>query len=352
MKSYDEVARDVFRRRDEYEGKKRRRELVFRRVSASTLFAVAMVMMVGTCYVLAAGLGIVDDFLGIFRDRSVDPLSEGQRQYIEEAAAEIGESVTSDGVTVTARGAFSDGTVAFVLLDIEAPEGVDLEASGIGFDVGAREILWGEREGNPNTTGLGITCTPIEDNDGRRNTCSMMIEASCIRLPDSEFSFADGYPRTLVLEGLGAYLEEYPYSRYLISDGCWKFTVNFSENANEEQIELLEEPLRLSIQRMTLVDYVDATIHSIRLKGLGVLFYYTIDEDDIQEAGDFGYVQIVLKDGSIINAYPETAKIIAESVDPGYFEYCCSYIADSPIIFDEADHIVIGGETIIPVPQD
>lgn len=353
MKSYHEVARDVFRRRDEMEREKRRREAICRRVSAA-MSAVAVVVMLllsaGTCYVLAAGVGIIEDFLHIFGERADAPLSDGQKQYLEEGAAMLGESVTSGGYTVTAKGAFTDGTVALVLLDVEAPEGVVIDGIGVGFEVGAKEIVRGENtEKYLNITGLSITQIPMEDYDGKDNTASLLLQISCVRLPGSAYTFADGYLRYLELEDLHDYMEGYPYSRRTIAEGSWRFQLLFTETQAGE-IELLEAPIRMPIRRAVASGYADATVSSIRLKGLGATIYYTVDGEDPQEAGDFGDVQIVMKDGSIVNAYPKAAVTVANGT-PGHTTFCNSYIAGAPIVFDEVDHMIIGEELIVSVPN-
>lgn len=354
MKSYEEIARNVFRRRKEYEQKQREREAALRRVTtalSAVMIAVMILFSAGTCYVLATSLNIFDDFLGIFTNRANAPLSDNQEQFIEGAVAEIGERVTCNGYTVTAKGAFTDGTVAYVLLDVIAPEGVNIDDLAVAFHTEAKEIIRGENpDKHLNITGLGITSIPIADNDGKANTTSVLIEISCVRLNGSVYSFADGYARYLELRDLHYYLDEYPYSYTTISDGTWKFEIMFNA-VHEGEVELLTAPMRMQIQRMTVTDYVDATISSIRLKGMGVIFYFTIDADDIQEAGDFGEVQIVMKDGSVVNAYPETAARV-ENGDSGNAVFCCYYITQAPIIFEEVDHVIVGEKESIQMPQD
>lgn len=354
MKHYEEIAQNVFRRRDEYEQKQRKREVVLRRITtAASAVAIAVMLLfsVGTCYVLAASLDIFDDFLGIFTSRTNAPLSERQEQFIEGAVAEVGESVTCNGYTVTAKGAFTDGTVAYVLLDVTAPDGVCIDDLAAAFDTEAKEIVRGDNpDEHLNITGLGITNIPIADHDGKENTTSVLIEISCVRLDGSTYSFADGYARYLELGDLHYYSDAYPYSRTTISEGTWKFEIMFN-SIHEGEVELLTAPMRKQIQRITVTDYVDATISSIRLKGMGVIFYFTIDDNDIQEAGDFGVVQIAMKDGSVVDAYPETAGRV-KIRDDGNAVFCCYYITQAPIIFEEVDHVIVDETEIIPMPQD
>lgn len=75
MKSYNEVANNVFIRRNEYESKRRHRQDIYRRVS-SAVSAIAIVLglmtSVGTCYVLAVNYGLIDDFLGVLQTTEIE----------------------------------------------------------------------------------------------------------------------------------------------------------------------------------------------------------------------------------------------------------------------------------------
>lgn len=351
MKNYHEVAQDVFRRRDEYEEKKWHKDVAFRCISAA-MSVVAAVMMIlctaGTCYVMAASVGVIDDFLGIFENRTNTQLSDKQRQYIEESFVEMGANVSCDGYTVTAQGAFTDGTVAYILLDVEAPEGVVIDGLGVGFQTAAKEIVRGD---NPekllNITGLSMTYVPVADYDGKDYTTSVLLQISCIRLNGSNYSFADGYARYLELSEIHYYMDEYPYSCEVIAEGNWNFEIMFAQTQAGE-VELLTAPIRMPMQRTMTADCVDTTISSIRMKGLGIDFYYTIDADDVQEPGDFGDVRVVMKDGNIVNVYPKSG-LSVDDAEGGNTVFSCSYIAQAPIVIQEADYVMIGDDSVIPV---
>lgn len=351
MKNYHEVAQDVFRRRDAYEEKKWHKEIALRCISA-VMSAVAAVMMIlctaGTCYVLAASVGAIDDFLGIFQGRNNQQLSPGQQSYIQAGVAEIGESVSCDGYTVTAEGAITDGTVAYILLDVEGPEGAAIDGLGVGFHTAAKEIVRGD---NPekllNIDGLSMTYIPIADHDGNDRTTSVLLQISCIRLNGSTYSFADGYARYLELSEIHYYMDEYPYSCEVIAEGNWNFEIMFAQT-HADEVELLTAPICMPMQRTMTADYVDTTISSIRMKGLGIDFYYTIDADDVQEPGDFGDVQVVMKDGNIVNVYPKSG-LSVDNGETGNAVFSCSYIAQAPIAIQDVDYVMIGDDTVIPV---
>lgn len=348
MKSANEIANNVFRRRDEYLSQRKQRKIIFQRISAIIPICVVVVLMLttlGTCYAFAAGFGIVDDFLNFFEGRSERVLSASQQAHIEEAVAEVGESITCNDVTVTLKSAYADGSLAYILLDVEAPESVSLDAYGLHFDTAARELLRGN---NPkkylNTTGFGTADIIVADNDGNENTTTIMLRVNTLRLPGSQFSFADGYTRTLILDSLSAYEETYPYTQYTIADGTWKFNIDFVD-VNQGEKELLSTPTQMQAIRGCSTDGMPVTVNSIRMQGLGLTFYYDVNAGDTPEAGTFGPVQIQMKDGTRIDAHSNMSLSLGKESGS---DYICSYIAESPIVFADVDCIIINNELIIP----
>lgn len=348
MKSYEDVARNVFARREQYELAQQRKRTALRR-AAMGLQVLVIAMMVfftaGIGYAIAAGIGIIDDFLGIFGIRGQRPLSKSQQQFISDAAVELGESVTSSGVTVTAKGAFTDGTTAFILLEIEAPEGTDLESHALGLDGDAKGIVRGDNaEKHLNTTGLSTSHFCLDDSDGRSNTRTMLIQINTVNLPGSNFSFADGYYRYLRLREIFYHQEEYPYTKRSVAVGNWEFKFLFTDMASDP-VELLDAPMQFELRRSLSSGTMTATVHSISMRGLSIVFYHSITSE-LAEPGDFGDVQVILKDGTVIRTTMKSAQGAGNGTD-----FLTSYVASVPITIPEVDHILVGGTVIIPVPQ-
>lgn len=346
MKDYKEVASDVFRRRDAHEAKVRHREKVFRRVTA-TLSTIAIiiccVMTIGVGYVFAAGLGIIDDFLGFFENRSGTQLSDNQQQYIEESYAEIGESVTRNGVTVTINGAITDGTMAYILVDIVAPTGQNIEDLPLGFDIEFEKLkLEGQEDDHISSVSTG--CIILSDNDGQENTAAMLIQYNVYQFLGSNFSLADGKERTLQLQNLFYHEKEYPYSLCTVAEGKWEYKFAFTAVENKE-VELLTAPISGSYSQIS-GKQVDATITSILMKGLSASVYYTLAPDEVQEAGDFGVLRFEMKDGTEICAYPAKAGQIAQIEDgdlvPNTSSHYCTYVFDAPINYENVETLHIG----------
>lgn len=348
MKSVNEIANNVFRRREEYLSQKKRRKMLFQRISAIIPICLVVVLMMatlGTCYAFAVGIGIADDFLNFFEGQSESVLSVSQQKHIEEAVAEVGESITCNDVTVTVKSAYADGPLAYIMLDVEAPESVSLDAYGLHFDTAARDLLRGNNpEKYLNTTGFGTADIIVADKDDNENTTTIMLRVNTLRLPGSQFSFADGYTRTLILDTLSAYEETYPYTQYTIADGTWKFNIDFVD-VNQGEKELLSTPIQMQAIRGCSTDGMPVTVNSIRMQGLGLTFYYDVNTGDTPEAGSFGPVQIQMKDGTRINARPGMCLSLGKEYGS---DYTCSYIAESPIVFADVDCIIINDEVTIP----
>lgn len=355
MKNYDEIARDVFRRRDEYESKKRHKQAVLRRVGnvmAALFIAITIVFTAGTCYVLADYFGIGDWFKEYFQDHSESALSTQQQEYIDENAVDIGQSMTCNGVTVTARSAMTDGSVAYILLDIEAPENVDLNAlngHGLGFTHSMKST-------NPNKhliSGSSSGFIPQDDGDGRNNTISMLLRINVSITHGSRFTFADGYTRYLYLEDLSAYQEEYPFTQYTIAEGKWAFSLTFSEAVENsvEEMEILSAPIITTGTRLSGADF-EMIVTSIKMRGLSAICFYTFADGVRGESSDFGPFQIVMKDGSIVTANPRGGSIYGPAGSGIYTEGYFAYLFDAPVIFDEIDHLLLQDGQIIPMPQN
>ena len=340
MKNSVEVAKNVIQRRDAYQEKKRKKEIAFQRLATSMTavgLVVCMVLSLGAGYVFAAAFGIIDDFFGFFEKRSGSALSTEQQQYIEQIYAEIGESVTCDGVTVTVQAAITDGKTYYIYLDIIAPEGVsleDLNGHGLGFN----RTLKSENPYRHDVSSVSGGCIPVNDYDGKNNTISMILQTTVMTPYYSEFSFADGYERTLYLENLSAYSDQYPFNQYTIAEGIWNFKFTFAQAAENEQpfMEVLSAPVICHGKRLS-GESIRVSVDSIKLNALGATLYYSYLPESVRETTDFGRIQIVMKDGSVINAHPRSA--VSGSV---------SYVYDAPVLFSDIAHLIIN-EQIIPV---
>ena len=348
MKSPEEMAQVAFSRREAYKEEKAervyRRERFCRRVSTVTM-AVLCVVVLGVGGVLAATLDLGDLFRSIFSIQQGSSLSGNQATYIEEHMADIGESVTVNGYTVTVKGALTDGTTAHILVDIIAPEGQDIETIPHGFDLTFEGLRFKDQG---HISSVSSAFCPLDDNDGKSNTASMLIRYNVYKFLGSDFTIADGRNRTLRLEDLCYNETKYPYSYCLVSEGPWVFNFAFDAVENTE-VELLQAPIFGSYSQIS-GKQVDATIHSLIMKGLSATVYYTLAPDEVQEAGDFGVLRFVMKDGTELYAYPDKAGQTTQTNNgdlvPNSGCHYCTYVFLAPINYEDVDTVYIGDTPI------
>ena len=317
------------------------------------LAAVLTCLFVLTGYATATSLGIDDALKDFFRERQKAPLSDSQENYVGDHAAAIGESVTCNGVTVTVGGAISDGTTMYILLNIRAEEGLRIEELPLGFDMEMKKLR-AEGEENDLVGSVSTSCIPIADDDGQENTASMLMEYRVYPPLGSTFSFADGRSRTLQLRDLHYYAKEYPYDRKTVAEGLWEYEIVLTAPEGQET-ELLAAPVAGSYTQIS-GNSVDATIHSIRAKGLSVTVYYTLAADAVQEAGDFGVLRFTMQDGTVVPAYPEkagqTVRIENGDLMMGTECHYCTYAFAAPVNSEQITTLYLAGEAIeVNVPS-
>ena len=343
MKDYREITENVLRRRDEYEVKKKRRyERIHKATSILSVVVIATVFLftAGTCYVFAVGVGLIDDTFGICGKIFPGYITQKQQSYVYRTAVDMGDTVTCNGVKVTARSAITDGTTAYILLHIEAPEQVDLTQYGLHFDVATKGIIRGE---NPSATlgdgPFGLQQRVVEDHDGAVNTQDMVIQIDSAGEPGSTFSFADGYNRYILLENLYVRNEDIPHEKTRIAEGNWNFRILFDCSDGMPQKEMLTEPIRLTAYRKLEEEEQAVIVHSIVVKGLSMEFYYATEDETIRKPGNFKDVKVVLSDGTVIEMQPRSTQGTGSNI-------FAVYMAASPIVVEEIDYVQVGAVKI------
>lgn len=301
------------------------------------------------CYALAATLDISNIFKDFFRVRQDSPLSAEQHAYIDDRIAAIGESVTQGDISVTVTGAITDGSMAYISIDITAPAGQNIEDLPLAFDAQFKKLRL-EGQENDSISSVSTSCIPLDDNDGKVNTASMLIQYNIYQPLGSHFSFADGKARTLLLQNLFYHETDYPYTLCIVAEGTWTFEIIFTP-VNDQETELLSTPISASCEQIS-GNAVTASIFSIRMKGLSVSVYYTLDSNTIQEASDFGILKFEMKDGQIICAYPDKAGQTARTENghliPDTFCHYCTYEFEAPVNYEDLAALYIG-DTVIDI---
>ncbi len=339
MKDYREITENVLRRRDQYEAKKRRRYEKIHKVTSVLsviVITIAFLFTTGTCYVFAVGLGIIEDTFGICSKVFPGIVTQKQQAYVQSNMVGLGDTTTCNGVSVTVQSALTDGTTAYILLNIKAPEQMDLTQYGLHFDIATNGIIRGENPSSALGAGsFGLQQRTVDDQDGAKNTQDMVLQIDSAGAPGSMFSFADGYNRYILLENLYVRNADIPYEKIRIAEGNWNFRILFDNADCTIQKEMLTEPIKLTAYRKLEDSEQSVIVHSIVVKGLSMEFYYATEDETIRKPGNFKDVKVVLLDGTIIDMQSRSGQGTGSDV-------FAVYLASSPIIVEEIDYVQVG----------
>ena len=301
------------------------------RVTRAAFVAAIIILMLSMATVAMAYSGIGSWFLGFFSERSErtgKELTSGQQQLIEDETVEIRSSVTSGDIAITVESALSDDYNAYILLNIVAPDGIDL---------GGEDFRFRDESINIEHMGMGLGYRIFEDDAGKANILKMLMEISVDPRPGSTFSFKDGIAKTLTLTDICRWTMGEGLSDVLI-EGTWVFDIVFSDNGNKDSrssIELITEAVYCSAKGL-MGDSQELLITSFQLSTLGAVVTYTQSQDALPEALDIFGIQIIMKDGSTVDLSPNSAIV-------GVF----TLKLDAPIVLDEVDYVLFPDGVIL-----
>lgn len=329
-----------------------------RRKMKPMVIAAIIVLMTAMTITAFAAEEIAGWFKQYFDKQSDAPLTQGQIEFIEENEQMVTEPQLQNNCTIELKSFMTDGQYMCMLLDVTAPEGMKIEDFSIGnFGGGHPGILTPEADW---TQSAGCQYMRQEDDgDGKDNTVNILYEAmfefeetgkpfdygtvwnvhiedlttSCVNEEYlSQFEMVDG---GYVLSGEET---ELAYQTLTLAEGTWdyQFTV---EDGDFREIEIIpDEPIVAS----TVVGvhqtedgryedaYRDVTITSVVLRSMGMTV-------NVLES-EFAYVEecyAVMNDGS---------RIILNAI------WGHHYLAETPLVLDEVDHILLVDGTKLMVP--
>lgn len=368
----------------------------------TVLIAAVLALVAMTATVFAAG-EIAGWFKNYFAAQSDTPLTSGQIEFIEENEQVVGETKVENGWTVELKSAITDGDTGYILFSVTAPEDIDLEAN-LGRNILDGDFITpGNESMNNHLKKRRTLCLPSTgpaseelnyiwqenkhweaDNDGLSNTLDYMIEIRCeklypnreclleapfgsdvtfnVRFIDFTYEYEDPEIRKALDEkyaGQEDYLiggEEMKGLRKsdILVEGEWEFNINFGMD-DAESIELISEPVTVEARVYRKIDngtmFFDTTesleqvkLASFRLTSFGAQLMFEEEEDMIgifiEYQNAYGYedryIYAVMKDGSRIALHTDGVGTVLT--------------AESPIVLDEVDHILLGDGTKIEVP--
>ena len=306
-------------------------------------------------------------FADFFQEASGGPLTPGQMGYLQEHEQIIAQTQTHDGWTMELRSALNDGTTAYIILGVTAPEGTDLDPR---MDGDQQLDFFG-----PGNTRDLITCTIgvdwdllhldwMEDGDGLEHTRNLVIQ-----MDPKRGKLADPFGTKAVyhiaIENIVCQSTNQTYYQHLmdtkykgqtdimftheetlrlhptevLAEGVWEFDLTLNREA--PKIELLSKPIPAqACQRGTddRCEMMDVTLTSVILRPLSISLHCSSSASYPSFATEDNQVFAVRKDGSQIRLWPGGAQ------GRLYQELK----AETPLIFDEIDHILLADGTVIP----
>lgn len=341
--------------------------------------AALMLALVGCGVAYARGW-----FSGFFAERSGTPLNDKQTQYISENEQLIHVGSTQNAWTVELLSAMNDGSTAYLIFGISAPEGVRLEdgadESGNWKSLcpGNHGALAGIPGGKPLVESDNVTWSRIEwsfedDGDSLPNTANFVLHFQPnleqskvdpfgadaqyhIHIENFVLQYQDTEYMMELLNGeykgqQGVIFTPEEAARLLCSDilgeGVWDFTVCFADS--QKGTELLTEPVsvpayvyRQTGENMLTFDRTrePVSLSSFVLRPLGATVTFSPDVRLHLAVLDDEHIYAVMHDGSQI-----------ELVDWGDFGTGILYLnAQTPIVLEDVDHVLLADGTVIPVP--
>ena len=245
-----------------------------------------------------------------------------------DAQAAPPQEATQNGYTLKLKSVETDGYVARVVVGITAPEDVDIESlnisdGGMFFGTPDRESMGGSGAFND-----------VTDGDGLANTKDLVAEFT--------ESFRDGLRpfelgATWDLDITDLYVDQWRSTSRVLTEGDWHFSITIDESCtNYREIELLSEPITLKASTGWGEDGTDRLeafpVTSVKLRSQSISL--TADTGEKTYADFFCFNStiacVVMKDGSRVDILNQCL--------------------EKPIDLDQADYVLLPGDTKLPVP--
>ncbi len=324
---------------------------------ATVALVVAMILTTtGVAYALFTSEWLSN----FFSAQSNKPLTTSQYEFIENNSVGIGESVTADGYTVTVDSAICDDNNLYIVINIQGPQGVNLEDDSITLSFGNVEI---NNMGTAVETGYYIggqrSWIRLDDTDEQQNTATILMKQTVIMSADSNISYADGELRSVQFSDLTTReisVTEHGSNQEILAQGSWNFEFYLSEAANE--IELISSPVICQAAtggeggldgEVGTREYVDIMVTSFKLSPLGAVCTHTYGIHERVPSVDILDIQLVMNDGTTVIAKPSSG---GGSGAMGSTIGTMIYTFDVPIILDEIEYLIFPINVQVPTSGD
>ena len=305
--------------------------------------AAILSLMVMTAY---AAKYVGQLFSTYFQQERSAQLSDGQIDYIENnlqpSVAQPVVTEAGDDYSVSVGSALTDGKIAYITVDIQAPEGVSLEGGDIRF-LENPLLIPEPAEGlvlAPDGSSPDAMCdyATVDDGDGLPNTASLMFKVIPSVESEDVMPFDGSIHWTMHAEGFEKSvfdMEKMDFEYTPLAEGVWEFDLTF-QSIDTRKVEFVTEPVSIITSDWIQEEYVhENQITSFALSGLS--YWMELAQPEIDgEMQDVGDVVIVMKDGTEQTLLRLTAQ---------------SSSMAAPIILDEVDYILLSNGVKLQAQQ-
>lgn len=327
-------------------------------------------------------------FADLFSRDTQEALTDRQIAYLDENAQELNDAQTENGWTVELKSTITDGSTAYIVLGITAPEDISLEQTlkdGVYQDwfspgnwldgVIRNSQAIASASGNYQ---YSIRSTMVEDGDGLSNTKNLVYTLTfekfyANRETSIQSPFGSEIEWYIHVENIirryedEAYRQELMAGKYagqsnvmftseetnrlhqqeVLGEGTWDFSFRFDSSG--DCVELLSAPISTKAWVWCKVgsgigDYVHTmdtvTVSSIVLRPLSATVYYTCDGGANFTKEDTLRIYAVMGDGSQVE--------LKDYGDGGVG--FAQLKAVSPIVLEDVSCLILGDGTILNIP--
>lgn len=318
-----------------------------RRFAVLVAAVIALMAMTVTAF---ASEQISGWFKAYFEKQTDASLTPGQIEFIEENEQVIAETQEHNGYSLELKSVIADKEVVYVTIGLTAPEGTTRA------DLAPISTLGVDLYDSTNQPGAAYGLAFHDDMDGLENTIDLVLD---LKLAD----WNSGSQWTLRIDSLvkEIYDEEYEqqlrntkyagqtdfmftdeemnkmYQFVTLAEGPWKFAIDLS-NADNGELELITTPVAAQ-SYFGFKPYEVIPITSFVLRPLSATIKADTEWVPSFSDGVDNLIYVVMKDGSQVKLLKQWGSTGMEHLN-----------AESPIVLEEVDHVLLSDGTKIMVP--
>ena len=317
------------------------------------LIAAVIALMAVTATAFAAEE--IAGWFGQYFDKKAEaPLTPGQIEFIEENEQVIAETQEHSGWSMELKSVLSDSNTVYAIVGITAPADVteeDLRSLWPDMDFYDKDRKpvgsWGVKlhigmDGNERTADLVFELNPADWNSG--NTWTLRVNRLSKLVYDREYEqelldtkYA-GQVNIMFTDEEAAKIHQ----QVILAEGPWEFAIDLSQTSDDE-LEMITVPVTAQtccgykpdgtevLEKVQITSFIlrplSATIKAESTGGLD--FTYNADQ----------HIYVVMRNGSRIELLPNWGAVGEQHLG-----------AESPIILDEVDHVLLADGTKLMVP--